>query len=102
MIVPKRLRSEVLGRHVVFDVRRHRVQFSSESELDVYTLEMPDWCTIVALTTEGQVVLVRQHRHGVDDVMLETAGRHRRRGERALQQPRSGSCARRRDGLPAK
>jgi ADP-ribose pyrophosphatase len=33
-----------------------------------------DWCNVVAVTTEGEVVLVRQYRFGIDDFSLETPG----------------------------
>jgi 8-oxo-dGTP pyrophosphatase MutT (NUDIX family) len=38
---------------------------------DFYILEMPDWVNIVPVTPEGEVVLVRQYRHGVADITLE-------------------------------
>lgn len=34
-------------------------------------LESPDWVNVVALTDEGQVILVRQWRHGTRSVELE-------------------------------
>ena len=36
-----------------------------------YVLEYPPWVTVVALTTNEQVVLVRQYRHGVQQTLLE-------------------------------
>jgi len=36
-----------------------------------YVLEYPDWLNAVALTTDGQVILSRQYRHGVGSVILE-------------------------------
>lgn len=41
---------------------------------DFTVLECPDWCNVVALTDQGQVVMVRQHRHGTNDVTLELPG----------------------------
>lgn len=37
-------------------------------------LNSPDWVNIIPITTEGNVVLVRQYRHGVDDLTLEIPG----------------------------
>lgn len=37
-------------------------------------LHMPAWANVVALTPEGQVVLIEQYRHGIDDVTLEIPG----------------------------
>ena len=41
---------------------------------DVYVLKTPDWVNIIPLTTDGQVVMIRQFRHGVADVTLEVPG----------------------------
>jgi len=43
----------------------------SQSVHDVYVLEAPDWVNIVPLTADGQVVMVRQYRHGIAGVTLE-------------------------------
>lgn len=37
-------------------------------------LRMPDWVNVVAVTAEGALVLVRQHRWGIDAPTLEIAG----------------------------
>jgi len=77
LIIPKRLRSEVQGRFVVFDVWRHQVsaqRADGAKVYDVYALAMPDWCTVVTVTEDGDIVLIRQLRYGVDAVMLETPG----------------------------
>ncbi len=39
-----------------------------------FTLESPDWITIVALTEDEKFILVRQHRLGNDQITLETPG----------------------------
>jgi len=39
-----------------------------------YYLDSGDWINIVALTREGKVVLIRQFRIGLNDVVLETPG----------------------------
>ena len=33
-----------------------------------YVLEYPDWVNIIAITTDGLYVLIRQYRHGLLDV----------------------------------
>ena len=43
-------------------------------EADFLCMEVPDWVNIVALTPEGNIVLVRQYRHGTDAVTLEIPG----------------------------
>jgi 8-oxo-dGTP pyrophosphatase MutT (NUDIX family) len=36
-----------------------------------YVFEYPDWVNVVALTTDEDVVLVRQYRHGAGQTLLE-------------------------------
>lgn len=36
-----------------------------------YVLEYPDWVNVVAITPERQIVLVRQYRHALGEVLLE-------------------------------
>jgi ADP-ribose pyrophosphatase len=37
-------------------------------------LDCPDWVNIVAITSENKLVLVRQYRHGIADITIETPG----------------------------
>lgn len=39
-----------------------------------YVLEYPPWVSIVAITPEREVVLIRQYRHGIARVILELPG----------------------------
>lgn len=41
---------------------------------EYYVLEYPDWANVVALTSEGQFILVKQYRHGAGKVFLEIPG----------------------------
>jgi ADP-ribose pyrophosphatase len=43
-------------------------------EHDFVVLESPDWVTVIAFTVDGDLVLVRQYRHGVGAVTLELPG----------------------------
>jgi ADP-ribose pyrophosphatase len=43
-------------------------------EHEFWILETPDWCNIVPLTADNQVVMVRQQRHGISDETLELPG----------------------------
>lgn len=79
---PERLDSQRIADCSIFEVWRHRVRLAGADDHDIFTLRMPDWCTVVAVTEEGGIVLLRQHRHGVDDVMLETPGGMLDGGER--------------------
>ena len=50
---------------------RHPVR---EVERDFVVIAAPDWCNILALTPDGQLVLVRQFRYGTNDFSLEIPG----------------------------
>jgi len=39
-----------------------------------YVIDAPDWVNVIALTPDDDCVLVRQYRHGVDNVTLEIPG----------------------------
>ncbi|NOY44080.1 MAG: NUDIX hydrolase [Deltaproteobacteria bacterium] len=41
---------------------------------DFFVLETGDWVNVIPLTADGQVVMVRQYRHGVKRVTLEIPG----------------------------
>jgi ADP-ribose pyrophosphatase len=41
---------------------------------DFYLLACPDWCNIVPITDGGDVVMVKQHRHGIQEETLELPG----------------------------
>ncbi len=40
----------------------------------LYVLESNDWVNVIAVTPEGQVVMIRQFRHGAEAVSLEIPG----------------------------
>ncbi|MEJ0066778.1 MAG: NUDIX hydrolase [Caulobacteraceae bacterium] len=48
----------------------HCVDADGRSIAPYHVIERPDWVNVVALTHSGQLVLVREYRHGVGQVML--------------------------------
>lgn len=61
--------------HRIFRVRRDRYRFEDNgTEREFVVLEGPDWINVVPVTDAGEVVLIRQYRHGVRDVTLEIPG----------------------------
>lgn len=69
------LRRETVGSYRVFDVQR--VEFEDgegRSRGDAFVFGVPDWCNVVALTPDDQVVLVWQYRFGSDAMSLEIPG----------------------------
>lgn len=59
----------------VFDVLgtryRHPVR---TTEREFVVIKAPDWVNVIALTPDGQLVLVRQFRYGIDEFSLEIPG----------------------------
>jgi 8-oxo-dGTP pyrophosphatase MutT (NUDIX family) len=50
---------------------RHPVRGSTAA---FFVLDAPDWVNVVAVTTSGEIVLVRQYRYGIEGVSLEVPG----------------------------
>lgn len=68
-------RSETLGDFRVFRVRRDvAVSPTRGTEHAFHVLEGADWVNVVALTPEGEMLFVRQWRHGVREETLEIPG----------------------------
>ncbi|MBI5478969.1 MAG: NUDIX hydrolase [Deltaproteobacteria bacterium] len=59
----------------IFDLYRERSRSPRTGALhDFYVLRGADWCNIVPLTEAGEVVMIRQYRHGTREVTLEIPG----------------------------
>jgi ADP-ribose pyrophosphatase len=56
------------------NVRIDKCELPDGKLINGFVLEYNDWATIVALTKEQEVVLVRQYRHGAQKVILELPG----------------------------
>ncbi len=65
---------KVCGEHAVFSVIERAIGKHAESSAVAATLVCPDWCNVVALTEDDEVVLIYQHRFGTDSVTLEIPG----------------------------
>jgi len=74
-LVWRRQRSEVTAECRVFQVRRVvSVSPHRGSEHDFFVLESSDWINIIPLTTNDEVVMIEQYRHGSEEVTLEIPG----------------------------
>ena len=59
----------------VFQVRRDRsIDPRDGTEHDFFVIEAPDWINVVPLTSDGQVVMIEQYRHGTNEITLEIPG----------------------------
>ena len=53
-------------------VRKDHVRMPSGVEMDdFYILEYPDWINVIAITEDGQFILERQYRHGLQSIEME-------------------------------
>jgi 8-oxo-dGTP pyrophosphatase MutT (NUDIX family) len=69
------VRDRLLGDYRIFTLSRTtRRSPSSGREQDFLRLEAPDWINVVAVTSEGRLLLVEQYRQGTDEVTLEIPG----------------------------
>lgn len=64
--------SEIVQKYRVFAVRRMLVRTPDGRQTEEYhVIERPDSVQVVALTTDGQVLMVEQERHGTLETSLE-------------------------------
>jgi 8-oxo-dGTP pyrophosphatase MutT (NUDIX family) len=69
------LRSHDVSDHHIFRLRHDLYRFEpSGQERDFVVIDTASWVNVVAITTEGNVVLIRQFRHGIQDVTMEIPG----------------------------
>lgn len=71
----QKLSETLLQKTVVFDLWKQRMRFpDGVTEDDFYFIKCPDWTNVVPITDNGEIVLVRQFRHGTLTPSLETPG----------------------------
>ena len=74
--------SAYINKHIYFTARRDRCLRHDGVIVDpYYVVELPTGATAFALTKENKVVMVRQYRHPVGEVSLETPGGFVDKGE---------------------
>lgn len=70
----KTLESRYLFQRPWLTVRQDKVELpNGVINPEHYVLEYPDWVNVLAITDEGNFVMIEQYRHGIDDVMIELA-----------------------------
>jgi ADP-ribose pyrophosphatase len=71
----KKLTSETAADFYIFQARRNTSESPRTGKVhEVVVLESPDWVNVVAVTPDRQVVLIRQFRHGREEITLEIPG----------------------------
>ena len=68
------LKSDIAYRTPIFDLHRRRSTHSRRGERDFFILDAPNWVNIIPLTNSGEVVMIRQWRHGISGFTLEVPG----------------------------
>lgn len=69
------LGSRYVGDYRVVRLREDRYRFElSQREADFIVCESADWALTIPITSDGQVVFIRQYRHGQRQVVLEIPG----------------------------
>ncbi len=76
MIQPwKLISSNQLGDYRIFNVRSDKkISPRTGAEHDFFVINCSNWVNVIAITTEGMMVMVEQYRHGSNTVELEIPG----------------------------
>lgn len=61
-------------RHRIFRIREDRYRLEDGPTRAFVVIDSPDWVNVVPVTDDGDVVLIRQFRHGIREVTLEIPG----------------------------
>jgi len=78
----KTLSSQYISNHIYFTARKDRCQRADGAIIDpYYVVELPTSATALPITEDGRIVLVKQYRHPIDEVILETPGGFIDKGE---------------------
>lgn len=71
----KKLTTQLIGNYRVFRLRKDEsVSPRTGRTHTFFALESPDWVNVVAVTPAGQLLLIRQYRHGTEEITLEIPG----------------------------
>lgn len=71
----KRIESEEVANCRIFKVRQDTcVRLNDGAEHNFFVLENTDWVNIIPFTTNDEVVLIEQFRHGIEALTLEIPG----------------------------
>ena len=69
------LGSRDVADHRIFRIRHDRYRLEpAGTQRDFVVLDSTDWVNVIPLTPDGQVVLIRQYRHGIRQATVEIPG----------------------------
>jgi ADP-ribose pyrophosphatase len=70
-----KLGSREIYRNRILRLREDAYHFiPNDIKKDFTVIEFSDWVNVIPLTTEGDIVMIKQFRHGTDSVTLEIPG----------------------------
>jgi 8-oxo-dGTP pyrophosphatase MutT (NUDIX family) len=70
----RRLKGEIVHDAGIFRLRRDFYEHGGKATRPYYVLESNAWINVVPVTPAGEIVLVRQYRHGIQEPTLEIPG----------------------------
>jgi ADP-ribose pyrophosphatase len=70
----KTIGSDVAYHTPIFDLHRRHSTHARRGERDFFILDAPNWVNIIPLAKSGDVVMIRQWRHGISEFTLEVPG----------------------------
>ena len=73
------------SRHLFPKFRSDKCELPSGKPYTAFVMEFDSWANIFALTKNNEVVLVKQYRHGVQEILLELPGGVVNEGEDPLE-----------------
>ena len=83
------LSTEYLIQRPWLTARRDHVKLPTGAEIpEYYVLEYPDWINVIAITKEGEFVMVRQYRHGLQETRYELCAGVCEKGEDPMESAR--------------
>lgn len=75
----------------IFNLFKRTLRLVTDNETaegDFYVLDAPEWINVVALTSDGEIILVEQYRFGIEEPTLEIPGGMVDDGEQPLEAAR--------------
>lgn len=78
-------KSEKLHSYRIFSTRRDISEHPLLGTHEFFVIESADWINIIPITQKGEVVLIKQFRHGIRDITLEIPGGIVEEGEPLLE-----------------
>ena len=71
----EKIGSQTIADFRIFSARKDTsISPRTGREHSFFILESPDWVNVIPVTPDGRIVLIRQYRHGIEQVTLEIPG----------------------------